>query len=447
VDFISFGFLLFLLLVTLLEPFSKYNKYFFISISSILFYSVAGGMLVAILLLSSMIDHFVSRHLIGMHKKKVLWFGVFLNLSFLVAVKLYYYMDFGLIGASSLIPLGISFYSLQSVSYLIDVYKGKIKRIDSFIEYLAYLSFFPQLIAGPIERCNRLYPQLKNFSLVANERLLLAIKMFVFGVYLKFVVSNRLAAPVYEVANGSEFDLIFLLNGFLGFVYVYVDFFSYTLMARGVAKLFNIDLSINFDRPFSRRTLIGLWQSWHISLTKWVTDYFYIPIMLRLQGRKFERLFFSVIAMILVGLWHGFSWNFLIFGFINGFMMQALPIIDKLTLEYSSFTPRLNSRLGIFITMGISGNLFLFSSDARILDFYNLENYFWLSEEWYKPYTSLGFLLGLVGLIPLAFHEFKKVSFLYKNFSSTKELILILSYSILIILFHAEGPKHVYFAF
>lgn len=445
--FTSIPFFVFLLAVLITEPIFRGKRHLYLATVSIIYYSLSGFELVILLIISSFFDHISVKKFNDEKGRIWLIFAISLNIIFLVCVKLYYYLELKIYSLEDLVPLGISFYTLQSVSYLIDVYNKKVKRIEIFTDYLAYISYFPQLVAGPIERCKKLYPQLEYFGLTDDVRATKALRLFVFGLYLKLVVSNRLAGPIIEVASTNEYDLFYFLNGILVYVYVYADFFSYTLMARGLSAVFGVDLSMNFDRPFRRKNLISFWQSWHISLTRWAIDYFYIPILTRINSTRFNKILFSMITMVLVGLWHGFGWNFVIFGFINGAAMQLFPLIDKATDSISFKFPKLNNRFGIALVMAISGNLFLSGSSEGILMLVQQENYMYFSVNNALAYMSTSFLLGILGAIPLLVHELTRVSYLYRDIQLKKELAIIFMFLILIFLFHAVGSSHVYFAF
>lgn len=445
--FSSIPFLVFLSLILVTEPWFRKHRHAYLAVVSLTFYTIAGAELVVLLVISSAIDHLSVRNFETKHRKWWLIIAISANLIFLVGVKIHYYLDFKLLQLQNLIPLGISFYTLQSISYLFDVFNKKVSKIDSFTAYLAYISFFPQLIAGPIERCNKLYPQLKNFGLTDTHRALRAIRLFIFGLYLKLVISNRLAGPINQVASTNEYDIIFLLNGIFVFAYVYTDFFAYTLMARGLSGIFGVELNLNFDRPFSRKNLIAFWQSWHISLTKWMTDYFYIPIMLRIKSSALNKFLFSVCAMILIGLWHGIGWNFVIFGFVNGASMQLLPLLDKTTQRFSLTLPKLNNRFGMILVLALSGNIFLFEDANQLLLLLSVENYEFLAWANLHHFMSISFAIGIIGLVPLLIHEFSKASYLYQSMHLKYEILIIGSFLFLISIFWSAGGTHVYFAF
>ncbi len=448
--FLSVEFLSFFIVVLLFIPLCRTGPHLFIALVSTLFYLAAGGVLIAIVLISSAIDYFCSAQIAKKNRAKLfLGVGISLNLFFLILVKINFWttsFSDSTVG-QLMVPIGISFYTLQSIGYLIDLYKNKIKPCQTFLEYYSYILFFPQLIAGPIERAGALIPQLKEVRFADFDKALHGLKLFSFGVYLKLVVSNRLAQPVQTISESHIFDLVFFLNGLVIFLFLYADFFAYTLMARGIASILNVDLQINFNRPFHRKNLIGFWQSWHISLTKWMTDYFYIPLMLKLGNKYVYKLIFTVLTMVLVGLWHGFALNFVIFAIIHGVLMQALPRLqaglEKIRLRWL----KVDGRLGLVFALCVTGNIFLSGSVTQFESFLSFDNFVFFSEMNWSHYQSLGFLVGVGSLFPLMYFEFVGASLIERSQNYRQEILMIVAALCLTVFFYETGADHVYFRF
>ena len=222
------------------------------------------------------------------------------------------------------LPIGISFYTFQTLSYTIDIYRGKLQPHRSFIDYAAYVCFFPQLVAGPIERAASLLPQFANDRrfdpLAARE----GLRQMVWGFFKKMVLADRLALVVNEIyANPSAFDSSYLWLAALGFGFqIYCDFSAYSDIAIGCAKLFGFKLTRNFATPYFSQDFVEFWRRWHISLSTWFRDYVYIP----LGGSRVSGARQSVNIMIVFavsGLWHGAGWNFVTWGVIHGFVVVA----------------------------------------------------------------------------------------------------------------------------
>ena len=282
------------------------------------------------------------------HRKAVLAVSVILCLLILGYFKYYNFAAetvmhiCGLFGAEDvdllrdiLLPVGISFYTFQSVGYMADVYKKRVSAEKNFFDYAAFVSYFPQLVAGPIERTENLLPQIKASKKFEYDKAAYGMKLMVWGFYKKLVVADVLAPYVNTVYNNvhahTGFDLI--LGIFFHTIQIYCDFSGYSDIARGASALFGIRLMKNFDSPFFSRSVSELWRRWHISLTSWFRDYVYIPLGGSRKGalRKDINL---LIAFFLSGLWHGSSWHFVLWGTVHGLAQivesRAKAPLDKL---------------------------------------------------------------------------------------------------------------------
>ncbi len=221
-----------------------------------------------------------------------------------------------------ILPVGISFYTFQTLSYVIDVYRGKVQATTHFIEFAAFVSFFPQLVAGPIERAQNLLPQFFQRRTLTMERAWSGIWLFIWGLCKKVVIADNLA-PVADAVFG---DLpaqgpASLLAGLLAFTFqIYCDFSGYSDMARGCARLMGFELMLNFNIPYIARTPSEFWQRWHISLSSWLRDYLYIPLGGNRLG-SFAVYRNLAITMLLGGLWHGANWTFIAWGAFHGFIL------------------------------------------------------------------------------------------------------------------------------
>lgn len=231
--------------------------------------------------------------------------------------------------AAIILPIGISFHIFQTLSYTVDVYRRELKATDRLFVYATYLSFFPQLLAGPIQRGKHLLPQfLKERPLVSKEEVKHALWLIVWGLYKKVVVADnmaRIANATFGPFDQGNFSLpqdgFRLLIGIYAFAFqIYGDFSGYTDMARGIAKLLGFDLTLNFNLPYFARTPSDFWKRWHITLSSWLRDYLYIPLG---GNRKGGLLTYwnLMLTMLLGGLWHGASWTFILWGFFHGFIL------------------------------------------------------------------------------------------------------------------------------
>ena len=218
-----------------------------------------------------------------------------------------------------LLPVGISFYTFQTLSYVIDVYKGNVKAEKHFGIYATFISFFPQLVAGPIERTNNLLPQIKAKHEFNYEQATYGLKLMAWGFFKKLVIADNLAIYSDKVFNNvydfKGFALI--LAAFFFTIQIYCDFSGYSDIARGTAKLFGIELMENFKCPYFSSSIREFWSRWHISLSTWFRDYVYIPLGGNRVG-KIRHYFNLMITFMISGLWHGANWTFVIWGGLHG---------------------------------------------------------------------------------------------------------------------------------
>jgi D-alanyl-lipoteichoic acid acyltransferase DltB (MBOAT superfamily) len=221
-----------------------------------------------------------------------------------------------------LLPVGISFYTFQTMSYTIDVYRGRTPAAKSFIDFACYVSFFPQLVAGPIEKAHNFLPQVMSPRKFKLEQWSEGVYLILYGFFLKIFVADNMA----EIADAVFTDVeqqnaLAIFLGITAFMFqIYGDFSGYSKIARGVAKLMGFELMVNFNLPYFSRTPSEFWQRWHISLSSWLREYLYIPLGGNRKGlsRTYVNL---LLTMLLGGLWHGAAWNFVLWGLYHGLVL------------------------------------------------------------------------------------------------------------------------------
>ncbi|MDR2926612.1 MAG: MBOAT family protein [Cytophagaceae bacterium] len=228
-----------------------------------------------------------------------------------------------------ILPVGISFYTFQALSYSIDVYKRKIEPTKDIVAFFAFVSFFPQLVAGPIERAANLLPQFYKKRIFNSENAINGFTLIIYGLFKKIVVADRLAVYVNSVFNNIEgANTLSLTIAAIFFSFqIYCDFSGYSTIARGTAKLFGFELMINFNKPYLATSIPDFWRRWHISLSTWFRDYVYIP----LGGNRvtLSRNCFNLMVVFLVsGLWHGANITFIIWGGLHG-VFQVISLLFK----------------------------------------------------------------------------------------------------------------------
>ncbi|MGD9894662.1 MAG: MBOAT family protein [Dehalococcoidia bacterium] len=223
-----------------------------------------------------------------------------------------------------LIPVGISFFTFQAISYVVDVYRRSL-RPGSLLEFAVYLAFFPHLVAGPIVRAAEFLPQLAHPRVLSNDDASRAALLIARGLFKKVVISSFLASGIVDPVFGApeQHSSAEILAATFGFaVQIYADFSGYTDMAIGIALLLGIRFPQNFDRPYAATSLQDFWHRWHITLSRWLRDYLYIPLGGNRRGRLHTYLNL-LLTMVLGGLWHGAAWTFIVWGFFHGFGLAA----------------------------------------------------------------------------------------------------------------------------
>jgi alginate O-acetyltransferase complex protein AlgI len=339
-------------------------------VSSLVFYAAWSVPLTSLIVLSAFIDHFASHAIVRTsdqtRRKLYLSLSLALNLGLLAYFK---YANFFLdnlravLGEGSIgtalevvLPPGISFYTFQTMSYTIDVYRRQITPTRSFSQMFLFVSFFPQLVAGPIERAGHLLAQFEQ-AVVARfrvENLAVGLRMIIFGLAKKVLVADhvaRLVDPVY--ANPGAYDGWTLLVATYAFtLQIYFDFSAYSEIARGTARIFGVSLMRNFDQPYLAANPSDFWRRWHISLSTWFRDYVYLPLGGN-RGTKRRALANLVITMFLSGLWHGAAWTFVIWGLGHGALL-LVHALGRRTAGVARWVGRLpitTALVGWFVTL------------------------------------------------------------------------------------------------
>ncbi len=246
------------------------------------------------------------------------------------------------------LPVGISFYTFQALSYTIDVYRGEIYAEKNILKYALFVSFFPQLVAGPIERSKNLLKQLDKKGKCSSRQIKEGLFLMLWGYFLKIIIADRAAVIVDNVYNsGGKYGGWYLITAtFLFAMQIYCDFAGYSTIAMGAAKILGINLMENFDAPYLSKSVSEFWHRWHISLSSWFKDYLYIPLGGNRKGRvrKYINL---MIVFCVSGLWHGASWTFILWGGINGFFQVAEDVLKEIRSRFFSVSSnKKENRLG-----------------------------------------------------------------------------------------------------
>ena len=372
--FNSFDFAVFLPVVYLLYWF-VFNRNIalrnvFLLVASYTFYGFWDWRFIPLIVVSSATDFFIGQLLqkiTDAKKRKILFIiSIFVNLSILGFFKYYNFFVGSFVDAFSLfgmsfnysplniiLPVGISFYTFQSMGYIFDIYKRKTVPTSKIIDFCAFVSFFPQLVAGPIERASHLLPQFSKIMKFDYHETRSGLLMITFGLFKKIVIADRLAVfvdAVYGNAATACASVITVAAVFFAFQ-LYFDFSAYSDIAIGTARILGFKLSANFRRPYLSASFAEFWARWHISLSSWFRDYVYIPLGGNRRGSR-RTIINVAIVFALSGLWHGASWNFFFWGLMNAFFMIC---IDRwLSLQRSEGLKRALSPVLVFACWALS---------------------------------------------------------------------------------------------
>lgn len=476
--FNSFDFGLFLIIAYLLYwLIGSKNRVFqnaLLLLSSYFFYGVWDWRFLGLLVASSLIDYIAAKQIertpSKIKKKTFLWLSISWNLGVLFLFKYYgffveSFMSLFYNGVDTshyvfwnvVIPVGLSFYTFQTISYTIDVYKGKVQPSNNILDFLCFVSFFPQLVAGPIERASDLLPQFQKnrvFDVAESKE---GLRRILWGLFKKMVIADNLAVAVNTIyASPEDYGTISILYAsVLFFFQIYCDFSGYSDIAIGTAKLFGFKLSENFKAPYLARNISEFWFRWHITLTRWFTDYVYKPLAFAKKDKKITAtsgVWSLLLTMTLIGFWHGATWTFILFGLFNGLILVLERIrlgkkkmnIVKLTLK----APRLITSIYVISILTITSILFRSISIEKL-------------------WTIIGSLMNFTGEVPFSFiigakilviplimiveffTRFKIHPFFELQNHLSKPLRWVLYYLLIFLIIRYAGPKEqfIYFQF
>ena len=356
--FNSIEFLLFLPIVFVLYwfVFNKNIKHqnLLILVSSYFFYGWWDYRFLSLIILSTIVDYVIGLNISNQSSKNnqkiLLWCSVLFNLGVLGFFKYYnFFIEswidlFSSIGyeinsvwtLNIILPVGISFYTFQTMSYTIDIFKGKLNPTKDFVSFAAFVSFFPQLVAGPIERATNLLPQILNKREFKYEQGVQGLKLIFWGLFKKVVIADTLAPVVNDIfENYQDFGGVTLWLGAIYFAFqIYCDFSGYSDIAIGTSKLFGFEVMSNFKFPYFSRNIGEFWRRWHISLSTWFRDYLYIPLGGSKKG-KWISLINIFIIFLVSGFWHGANWTFIVWGLFHSILFIP-SFIFKTNRKYVS---------------------------------------------------------------------------------------------------------------
>lgn len=349
--FNSLDFAVFLPIVFALYWFVFYRKLkvqnALIVVASYIFYGWWDWRFLSLILFSSIVDYSIgillNKNDKPLNRKLLLWTSILINLGFLGFFKYYNFFLDNFIQAFSffgrpiqgnslniILPVGISFYTFQTLSYTIDVYRRKLEPTKDFVAFTAFVSFFPQLVAGPIERATSLLPQFYVKRKFDYNQAADGVRQILWGLFKKMVIADNAATFANEIFNNSsQYSGSTLVLGAVFFTFqIYGDFSGYSDIAIGTSRLFGFKLKRNFHFPYFSRDIAEFWRKWHISLSTWFRDYLYIPLG-GSRGNLFKRIRNTFIIFVVSGFWHGANWTFIFWGALNAIYFLPLLLSNK----------------------------------------------------------------------------------------------------------------------
>jgi len=444
---------------------------FFIVIASYFFYGYWDWFLLVLIIASTLLD-FSAGLLLKVEKKQSIRFSILLisiigNLGMLFCFKYYNFFVYNFNQAFTffgnaielptlqlILPVGISFYTLQTMSYTIDVYNRKIEATKDFISFSAFVSFFPQLVAGPIERATHLLPQFYSKRVFSYEKARDGMRQILWGISKKIILADTCAKFTNELFIHSEnySGSSLVLGLFLFTIQIYCDFSGYSDIAIGTARLFGFELMQNFNFPYFSKNIREFWQKWHISLSTWFRDYIYIP----LGGNKKNKIIVIrnvFVVFILSGLWHGASWNFIVWGIIHAVLMLPSIVLRKHYFIQNKFT----NSLRVLITFCIIMLTWVFFRTSNLSQAFHFIQSIFTPSLFSIPYIDIneGYLSLLIMILCFLIIEWngRNYSFSFEIIEKVKQKAVrwVVYFCLLILIYftvnNEENLEFIYFQF
>lgn len=441
-------------------------------LASYFFYANWDWRFLFLLIFSTLLDYVTGLKMHGAPNKASrrfwFWLSVGINLGFLGVFKYYNFFaqsfadmtsTFGLQTNPAMLevilPVGISFYTFHGLSYVIDIYNEKIQPERNFVDYAVFVSYFPLLVAGPIERATHLLPQIQRVRVFKYEAAVDGLRQILWGLFMKVVVADNCAVVVNEVfADQEKYNATSLAIGAVFFAFqIYGDFSGYSNIALGTSRLFGIELLRNFNFPYFSRDIAEFWRRWHISLSTWFRDYLYIPlggsrVSLWTQVRN------TFIIFIVSGFWHGANWTFIVWGALNAFYIMPLVIFNlnrkntNVVAENSLF-PSIKEFFQLVLTFAITTIAWIFFRAETVGEAWRYTVRLFDITAYHRPEVDIKPFLYVIMLLVVEWFQRKKHHGLeLSGVKSTplRWLIYILVFLILLI-FGASSDSFIYFQF
>jgi alginate O-acetyltransferase complex protein AlgI len=443
--------------------------------ASYYFYSRWDWRFLSLIVVSTLVDFYVGRAMgtasadtpaNQVRRKRLLAVSMVVNLGILGFFKYFnFFADsftdlLNLVGLTAdpitlnvILPVGISFYTFQTMSYTIDIYRQEMQPTDNLLDFAVFVAFFPQLVAGPIERAVSLLPQVTRPRSITAEHIHTGVSLIIWGYFKKMVIADNVGALSDSVFNNYlEHEGLSILLGVLAFaIQIYGDFSGYSDIARGISRLMGFELMVNFRLPYFALNPTDFWQRWHISLSSWLRDYLYISLGGNRLG-KWETYRNLMLTMLLGGLWHGAAWNFVIWGGFHGAILIIYRLLEKRPIHLNPWGGEYNklvvmARMGLMFCLTLIGWLIFRSRSVAQINYMLTHASFKLTD------------FSIILLVEIVFFTFPLVLIEIYQYMSRDLLLLtrspivvrILVYALLIIwtlIFGArESLEFIYFQF
>lgn len=444
--------------------------------ASYLFYGWWDWRFLFLLVFSTVLDYFtgIKIHEAANRSRKLfwLWISIGINLGFLGVFKYYNFFADSFANALSavglqvnpgslnvILPVGISFYTFHGLSYVLDLYKDRIKPERNFVNYSVFVSFFPLLVAGPIERATHLLPQIIKKREFDYTKVVDGLRQILWGLFKKIVIADNCAEFANTIFNNSgDYSGSMLLLGALFFAFqIYCDFSGYSDIALGTARLFGIELLRNFAFPYFSRDIAEFWRRWHISLSSWFKDYLYIPLG-GSKGGLWMKIRNTFIIFLVSGFWHGANWTFIIWGALNAIYFLPLLLSNKNRenidiVAKGKLFPSLKDFSKILLTFFLTLIAWIFFRATSVTEALNIIFAIFSPSFFTVPVLSIKVLV-IIGLIVLFIitewigrENRYAIEHVHVNFPRPVRWAVYYSIVFLIFMFAGQGQTFIYFQF